>query len=315
MLGGYQIINLSNIDLTIGTSQVSITDKDVLAQLRELREHIEDNYNFAIPLNRKLKPVLLRLRDKKNGEKQEVSVWANLSIITNNKTFKIEALVDSVSMKAIQIEVVFQQLTDDDGNPYWDIKTAKYLYTENIGIGGDLEVDDLKVGGDIQVTGDTSVGGALTVTGNVTGAKFIGDVLMENIKDEDGHSRFIEGVITQRTIEGLTMSYGKWSLSGTHLSIVYAGSLEANATISDGGTMAEILDLPEWLLNKIVAISGTTIDLKIINFYQNDYTYNTKPMNLMKFSNGLSIRNMTGTLTYTSDRTFRIAFDLLIDNE
>ena len=131
MLGGYQIINLSNIDLTIGTSQVSITDKDVLTQLRELREHIEDNYNFAIPLNRKLKPVLLRLRDKKNGEKQEVSVWANLSIITNNKTFKIEALVDSVSMKAIQIEVVFQQLTDDDGNPYWDIKTAKYLYTEN----------------------------------------------------------------------------------------------------------------------------------------------------------------------------------------
>lgn len=134
MLGGYQIINLSNIDLTIGTSQVSITDKDVLAQLRELREHIEDNYNFAIPLNRKLKPVLLRLRDKKNGEKQEVSVWANLSIITNNKTFKIEALVDSVSMKAIQIEVVFQQLTDDDGNPYWDIKTAKYLYTEAISI-------------------------------------------------------------------------------------------------------------------------------------------------------------------------------------
>ena len=134
MLGGYQIINLTNIDLTIGNSQVSITDKDVLDQLRGLREHIEDNYNFVVPLNRKLKPVLLRLRDKKNGEKQEVSIWSNMSIITNNKTFKIEALVDSVSMKAIQIEVVFQQLTDDDGNPYWDIKTAKYLYTENIGI-------------------------------------------------------------------------------------------------------------------------------------------------------------------------------------
>lgn len=164
MLGGYQIINLSNIDLTIGTSQVSITDKDVLAQLRELREHIEDNYNFIVPLNRKLKPVLLRLRDKKNGEKQEVSVWANLSIITNNKTFKIEALVDSVSMKAIQIEVVFQQLTDDDGNPYWDIKTAKYLYTENIGTSGDLEV-----GGDIDTTGDVSVGGDLIVTGSING--------------------------------------------------------------------------------------------------------------------------------------------------
>ena len=148
MLGGYQIINLTNIDLTIGNSQVSITDKDVLDQLRGLREHIEDNYNFVVPLNRKLKPVLLRLRDKKNGEKQEVSIWANMSIITNNKTFKIEALVDSVSMKAIQIEVVFQQLTDDDGNPYWDIKTAKYLYTENIGIGGNMSID-----GNLSVTG------------------------------------------------------------------------------------------------------------------------------------------------------------------
>lgn len=140
MLGGYQIFNLTNIDLTVGTSQVSITDKEVLDQLRNIRDYIEEDYNFAKPLNRKLKPVLLRLRDKKNGEKQEISIWANMSIITNNKTFKIEALVDSVSMKAIQIEVVFQQLTDDDGNKYWDIKTAKYLLTDNVAIKGDLTV-------------------------------------------------------------------------------------------------------------------------------------------------------------------------------
>ena len=137
----------------------------------------------------------------------------------------------------------------------------------------------------------------------------------ENIVDKDGHKRFIEGEIKQRTIEGLTMSYGKWSLCGTHLLIVYAGTLAKNSAIADGGTMAEIFDLPEWVLNKIVAISGTTIELKVFNFYQGDYTYNTKPINLMKNSNGLSIRNMTGTLTYTNDRTFRIAFDLLIDNE
>lgn len=283
MLGGYQIINLSNIDLTIGTSQVSITDKDVLAQLRELREHIEDNYNFAIPLNRKLKPVLLRLRDKKNGEKQEVSVWANLSIITNNKTFKIEALVDSVSMKAIQIEIVFQQLTDDDGNKYWDIKTAKYLYTENI---------------------------------NIEGGTVQADVLMENIKDEDGHNRFIEGDISlQNTVpEGVTLTYGKWSLSGTHLMIVFSITI-ADETVLSTQYLGNFT-LPKWISDKIFTWFGNQIRAAGFQARASDGSNQNMNLSLRKSNveNGFGLYLDTA-ITLTAQRILIASYDLLIDNE
>ena len=281
MLGGYQIINLTKLDLTIGTSQVSITDSEILNQLRDLREHIEDNYNFAIPLNRKLKPVLLRLRDKKNGEKQEVSVWANLSIITNNKTFKIEALVDSVSMKAIQIEVVFQQLTDDDGNPYWDIKTAKYLYTENI---------------------------------NIEGGTVEADVLMENIKDEDGHIRFIEDeIVVPDTASGFTKVYGKWSLSGSHLMIVLCVSITNDTTFSSQTIGA--IELPEWIMNKIYPIyTDTIVPYTTFKAFKDDgTTMQNVDVRLAKGVNQLALIMYSNTMT--DDRIVRISFDLLIDNE
>lgn len=281
MLGGYQIINLTKLDLTIGTSQVSITDADVLAQLRELREHIEDNYNFAIPLNRKLKPVLLRLRDKKNGEKQEVSVWANLSIITNNRTFKIEALVDSVSMKVIQIEVVFQQLTDDDGNKYWDIKTAKYLYTENI---------------------------------NIEGGTVEADVLMENIKDEDGHNRFIEGDIEIETKEGLTKDYGKWTLSGSHLLIVLAFTIQSGITIGVE-KLGELKDLPQWIKDKIIPLFSRYVFANSLNGFTDSFGILQGGFSLYKQDSGeIEIRSYN-SVTSTAITHFRVAFDLLIDNE
>lgn len=280
MLGGYQIINLSNIDLTIGTSQVSITDKDVLAQLRELREHIEDNYNFAIPLNRKLKPVLLRLRDKKNGEKQEVSVWANLSIITNNKTFKIEALVDSVSMKAIQIEVVFQQLTDDDGNPYWDIKTAKYLYTENI---------------------------------NIEGGTVEADVLMENIKDEDGNNRFQEWNLSTEEITGVTFTFAKASLSGTHLMFVLSGTVASGTSLGNNVKWAQV-KLPTWIYDKIFSVGGGVIEAKSFNVLNTTTTVISGNMYYKKESSEYVAFYRAGTTTAsTQDGYFRIQFDLLID--
>ena len=282
MLGGYQIINLTKLDLTVGASQVSITDKDVLDQLRNIRDYIEDDYNYAKPLNHKLKPVLLRLRDKKNGEKQEVSIWANMSIITNNKTFKIEALVDSVSMKAIQIEVVFQQLTDDDGNKYWDIKTAKYLLTENI---------------------------------NIEGGTIEADTLLENIKDKDGHNRFIEGVINIQNHykeSGVTQNYGKWSLSGTHLMVVLAGAIADTSVIGSG--LFASFTVPEWVYNKIFPVASTYLDSKDIALRDENWGTQAITVAFVKGDNALRVY-LTSSVTLTSTKGFRIAFDLLIDNE
>lgn len=128
MLGGYQIIDLSGMNIALNGDAVSITDQKVLRQLLALRDHIEENYNFTKPLNKKLKPVMIRLRDKESGEKLESALWGNLSIVDDNLSFNIDAIVTASPLKVLQINVVFEKKQDDDGNDYYDIKSAKYEY-------------------------------------------------------------------------------------------------------------------------------------------------------------------------------------------
>ena len=128
MLGGYQIINLTGINVALNSEMTAISDRGVLIQLLALREYIEDNYNFTRPLNKKLKPVMLRLRDKESGEKTESCVWANIAVIDDNLSFNIDAVVSVNPLKVLQINVVFQKLQDEDENDYYDIKSAGYLY-------------------------------------------------------------------------------------------------------------------------------------------------------------------------------------------
>ena len=132
MKGGYQIIDLTGLDLEVKSEQTSISDPKILKQLDGLKSYIEDGYNYSKPLNNQLKPILLRFRDKKTDEKQEASVWANLSKKTNNLTFVIEAVIDSTNLSAIQIEIVFELKQDEADNYYYGIKTAKYLMKSNI---------------------------------------------------------------------------------------------------------------------------------------------------------------------------------------
>ena len=127
MLGGYQILDLSGMSVSMG-SDVSITDLDVLKQLLALREHIEDNYDYSKPLNKRLKAVMIRLRDAESGEKTEGCLWGNLLIIDDNLSFSIDAIVSVSPLKVLQINVVFEKKQDDDGNDYYDIKSAKYEY-------------------------------------------------------------------------------------------------------------------------------------------------------------------------------------------
>ena len=78
MLGGYQILDLRNIDLSRSTSEASITDVEVLKQLSHIADHIQKNYDFNKPLQNQLKPLLIRYRDKKVGEKHEVALYGNI---------------------------------------------------------------------------------------------------------------------------------------------------------------------------------------------------------------------------------------------
>ena len=65
--------------------------------------------------------------------------------------------------------------------------------------------------------------------------------LMENIVDSKGNKRFVEGPLTTTTISGVTYSYSKWSLCGTHLMIVLGGTIAANTSLISGTSLAYVI--------------------------------------------------------------------------
>lgn len=280
MLGGYQILDLRNIGLTLGNSQVSITDAEILNQLRNLRNYIEKGHDYKKALDNSPKPILIRYRDAKNNEKLEVSAFASVTSSNNSLTYDIRA-------KGLDIEVVFEEKTDDDGNKYYDIKTAKYLYSENESVEGDMSI-----GGDLEVEGDAK--------------------LFENIVDKDGHKRFIEGDITIIDTEGLTQKYGKWSLCGSHLLIVLACEIANGTTISGKRC---VIDVPNWVKDKIVPLFASLVIYKQEVAFANDSSSQNMTFYLQKSSVDGEISIHNASITASAIRNFRIAFDLLIDNE
>ena len=130
--------------------------------------------------------------------------------------------------------------------------------------------------------------------------------------DARGHERFIEANLDVVEISGVTYTYGKWSLSGTHLMIVLAGNV-ANGTATESGVKATAT-LPEWIFNKIFSVFGPNIERKDISYWSSGVVSQSGYAYLQKLTaNKLGIY-LTG-VTFTDDRAFRLSFDLLIDNE
>lgn len=160
-------------------------------------------------------------------------------------------------------------------------------------------------------SGNITISGNLTVSGTIDGV-----TLLEKIVDSQGHNRFLAGDLTVTTVVGFTFTYAKWSLSGTHLLIVLAGTCTDNATIADNLIIANV-DVPQWILNRIYTVAGNTIENKKVPFTRLDQTYTSvdKTLTLSKpDSSHLDIRNISGTQTVTNASGFRIEFDLLIEN-
>lgn len=172
----------------------------------------------------------------------------------------------------------------------------------------------------------TQIDSLLSAKASLNGATFTGNVIMgsgtelqafENIADKDNHKRFIEGNITPSSLSGVTYTYGRWSLSGTHLMIVIAGEIESGASFAGYTNICTISNLPSWIFNKIYPTFSKFIEVKAFNFYNADWSKETNPMQvaLSKESDVLGISNFGGAYTTTKSRGFRFAFDLLIDNE
>lgn len=135
------------------------------------------------------------------------------------------------------------------------------------------------------------------------------DALMENIVDSDGNKRFIEGDLEISDEEGITYTYSKWSLSGSHLMIVLAGNI-VNATNLSGKEISTI-DLPQFVKDKIYPIYSTTVDRKTFSTFDTGGNAQNMLIILRKTSDIITIYR--SSFTASADRYFRCQFDLLID--
>ena len=136
----------------------------------------------------------------------------------------------------------------------------------------------------------------------------VAEPLMENIVDANGYNRFVSGDITAITISGVEQTYGRWSLSGTHLLVVCCYSIE-NSTFLSQSKLCDI-ELPDFIKDKINPVVQNLIDAKTFNAYNSDYTSQNLSTNLVKTIDGLKIE---ASMTATKDRNVRVVFDLLID--
>lgn len=134
---------------------------------------------------------------------------------------------------------------------------------------------------------------------------------MENIIDEDGHERFQEWDGTAATISGVTFSYCKASLSGTHLMFVLAGSV-ANGTALGSGIVWATYTLPEWIMDKIYPVWSSYIENKSVTMMAADWTSQSISIITNKTTHTITLIT-AGSPTLTADRSFRVQFDLLID--
>ena len=231
-----------------------------------------------------VKPIWCKLT---NGETDELIVARGTLAVVDVGEFEICIPLDGYKLT---ISVEFTQMETEDHEPlddwYIDANDAKYILISDAQAIGNIE--ELPV--------------------------------FENIVDKDGHKRFIEGDITMNTITGITQTYGKWSLCGTHLMIVLSFTVANGSTI---GTTAFALieDIPSWIMDKIIP-SGDT-EKQVAVKYADEWTDTNYPQTqhlycgIQKVSNGtaLQIARWGGSVSFEADTFFRLQFDLIIDNE
>lgn len=141
--------------------------------------------------------------------------------------------------------------------------------------------------------------------------------LLEDIVDSKGNKRFVEGYGTPLTKQGFTSSYCKWSLSGTHLMIVLAASIDANVYIGQDPSYLAKYELPSYITNKIYPVSsgsmGDVIEIKSLVLYDaNATSQQITTCYFKKETNGVGLYS-AADLHATGKTFFRIQFDLLID--
>ena len=193
----------------------------------------------------------------------------------------------------------FEQLVEYDG------ATNKITINANLTINGNTNIGELDID-----SGDAPKGQVLTANGQ-SGASW-GFPSMERITDLNGNFRFVEGEIntTTKTPEGITKTYGKWSLSGSHLLVVFTFDIAAGTYSS---SEIATFELPSWVYDKIAILFQTAVvDRKTIPAWDNTYSNQILTLTLSKLGDNKIQIGISGA-TINTNKKCRTTFDLLID--
>ncbi len=138
---------------------------------------------------------------------------------------------------------------------------------------------------------------------------------LRNITDDYGNKRFIEGTISVEEQTGLTINYGKWSLSGTHLMFVIAGTVAAGNT-AEISLKTTFINLPSWILDKIYPLgTGDNVAYSTIYIFDNVTNEVSKEDAILIKSNVLNIYHHNAIGDSDNSVSFRLQLDLLIDSD
>lgn len=273
LVGGDYLLDLSPIEIEESVDGETYTSITDKSVLDQLT-----GLKAFIGKSGMIKPIWVKLL---NGETDEIVATRGSLSTSDGTTFLINILLVGF---ILTLSVEFTQMVNEDEDPiddwYIDSGDAKYIL--------------------------------------VSEAQKIGDIselpVFENIVDKDGHKRFIEGDITLRdeVPSGFKKTYGKWSLSGTHLLIVLAGEVD-NGTEFSAQTICDMNDIPSWIPEKVQLLRPNE---RVVDQY-NLVLYGGSAQNVSVYlekSSGSVLRLYLSSFTASSDKTFRINFDLLIDN-
>ena len=312
--GGLILLCLTSISLGVTSGEVSITDSDVLEQLKELRTFIDVNRDFSKGF-KNLKPVLIEYRSsasKFNG------------IALGNLSFNTDALHMSIGINTIQADgkmliVTINVVYEWEDYIGYKVKSAKLIAYETLATGDGTFTGDVGVGQDLSVTGDASVGGDLSITGDVEVDTDSEVKIFENIVDKAGNHRFIEGDLTPINDLAELSPFAHWSLSGSHLMLVLCvyNTTDEDITISGASELAHV-ELPTWIINKIFPMGESghvAMKSGIKGLYPSSLTPSSTDVTayLLKTESTLYLNGINAK--FESGDYYRIEFDLLIDDE
>lgn len=139
-----------------------------------------------------------------------------------------------------------------------------------------------------------------------------GGVTLDDIVDAGGNKRFVEGTCNLSNKNGITWTYNKWSLSGTHLMIVICGRVTSSSVSITTNSFGNVV-LPSYIKDKIRANSNNRVEIKTMNFYDPYLAVaDTVKVLLSKWADLALYWGEEKTLS-ANGCDFRIQFDLLID--